>query len=172
MSRENAAGALRFSTWGAHVLFAFGIFGPCMTVTPRLGEHTALGEWLGLLDEPETYSIFTGVRTLLEDGNRALGVLLLFFSILFPLAKLIALRVCLSEVDRGRPTSRTHRFAAALGKFSMVDVFVIALLVVASKTLPGGTTIDVRWAAFAFAASALLAIPVGLLVGRMTTVRT
>ena len=59
------------------------------------------------------------------------------------------------------------RVAVAVGKYSMVDVFVVALLVVAAQTLPGGTTIELRWGAYAFAAAALLAIPVSARVARI-----
>lgn len=37
----------------------------------------------------------------------------------------------------------------------MIDVFVIALIVVASRTLAGGLRIELRWGVIAFAAAAL-----------------
>ena len=51
-----------------------------------------------------------------------------------------------------------------LGKFSMVDVFVIALLVVTIKGLPGGTRVSLGWGFWCFATAVLLslAIPVWL----------
>jgi hypothetical protein len=48
----------------------------------------------------------------------------------------------------------------------MVDVFFIALLVLASQTLPGGTSVEIRWGAYAFAAAALVALPVAVDIGK------
>ena len=127
-----------------------------MTVTPQMGEYTGLGKWLGMVEAPKTYSIVSGVAALFEN-NPALGAVVFLFSILFPLAKLILLRAALKK-----PRPHRARLVAGLSKYSMVDVFVIALLIVASKSLPGGTTIAVRWGAFAFGAAALMTIPVAL----------
>jgi uncharacterized paraquat-inducible protein A len=48
----------------------------------------------------------------------------------------------------------------------MVDVFVVALLVVTSKSYPGGTTVEIEWGIFAFAGAALLSMLVGAGVTR------
>lgn len=148
--------------WAAHILLGVGLAAPCMTVTPRMGSHTGLAEWLGLLDEPRTYSILSGIRALLEGDGLWIGILLLVFSVVFPIAKLIALRVALGT---GAP-NRLHRILRSVGKFSMADVFVVALLVVVSKSFPGGTSIDLRWGIYAFAAAALLTMVSTLLVDR------
>jgi paraquat-inducible protein A len=112
--------------------------------------------------EAKTYSIVSGVLALLRGGNIGIGLVLLFFSVLFPVAKLVALRVCIADARLGR----SHALAARFGKYSMVDVFVIALLVVASKSYPGGTTVDIEWGVFAFGAAALLSMLVGAAVAR------
>ena len=164
-TRSSLAG-LTALNWLGHVLLALGLFGPCMTITPRMGEHTGLAKWLGLLDDPESYSIFGGIVRLL-DGNLLVALALALFSGVFPLSKAIILRAALSDARAGRSASRAHGIAAKFGKYSMVDVFVIALLVVASKRVPGGTTIDIEWGAYAFGAAALLSIPVAVAVGRL-----
>ena len=158
-------GVLSALNWLGHGLLALGLTGPCMTITPRLGSHTGLGKWLGLLQEPETYSILTGVWRLITGGNVVVGIVLLVFSVIFPLSKLIVLRASIAGARAGRPVFKAHDIAARLSKYSMVDVFVIALIVVASKTFPGGTTVEIRWAAYAFGAGALLSIPVARAVG-------
>jgi paraquat-inducible protein A len=142
--------------WTAHILLGVGLAAPCMTIVPRLGSHTALGEWLGLLDEPRTYSILSGIADLLAGRGVWIGLLLLVFSVLFPVAKLVALRMAVADRHAGRPLNRLHGALAGLGRYSMADVFVVALLVVASKTYPGGTEVVVRWGLYPFAASALL----------------
>lgn len=152
--------------WVGHGLLACGLFAPCMTITPRLEPHTGLAEWLGLVDRPETYSIFSGVWKLLRGGNVAIGVVLLVCSVLIPLAKLVAYRAGLADLRSGRPVTPTHRLAAAIGKYSMVDVFVIALFVFSSQTFPGGTEIELLWGTYAFGGAALLSIAVGFGLGR------
>ena len=78
------------------------------------------------------------------------------------MAKLIALRVA---IGAGTP-GRLHRVLGTLGKFSMADVFVVALVVVASKSFPGGTTVDLRWGIYAFAGAALLTMVLTMLADR------
>ncbi|MHC4137482.1 MAG: paraquat-inducible protein A [Planctomycetota bacterium] len=153
---------LALLNWTGHLLLGLGLFGPCMTVTPRIESLQGLAKWLGLVGEPETYSIVSGVLALLRGGNVWIGLVLLFFSVLFPVAKLVALRVCIADARLGRG----HALAARYGKYSMVDVFVIALLVVTSKSYPGGTTVEIEWGIFAFASAALLSMLVGAGVAR------
>ncbi len=160
---------MRRLNWAAHLLLGVGLFAPCMTVTPKMGEYTGLARWLGLIKEPETYSIFSGVRAMINGSNPLLGWVVLFFSVVLPLSKLVILRASLAAMSRGHPPPAAQRVASAVSKYSRVDVFVIALLIVASKSFPGGTTIDVRWGAFAFAGAALLSIGVSLGVARATT---
>jgi len=154
-------------TWAAHLLLGAGLLGPCMTVTPRMGSIEGLARWLKLLDEPRTYSVATGVLQLLREGNVAIGLVLLVFSVLFPLAKLVVLRAAIADARRGIPGGRAHDLAPRLGRYSMADVFVLALLVVVSKSFPGGTTVEVRWGAFAFAAAALLSLALAAKVARL-----
>lgn len=149
---------LRLAVWAGHLLLGLGLFAPCLTVTPRMGSVDGLARWLGLVDGPRTYSVATGVLELLRGGNVPLGIVLLLTSVLFPVAKLVVLRACLAEGREGR----FHRAVARLGRYSMADVFVLALVVVASKSFPGGTTAEVRYGAFAFAAAALLAMTVAV----------
>ncbi len=158
-------GLLTTLNWLGHGLLALGLVGPCMTITPRLGPHTGLGKWLGVLQDPQTYSILTGVWRLVTGGNLWIGIALLVFSVIFPVSKLIVLRASIAGARAGRPVFKAHDIAARLSKYSMVDVFVIALIIVASKTFPGGTTVEIRWGAYAFAAAALLSIPVAHAVG-------
>ncbi len=143
---------LRAAIWAAHLLLGVGLFAPLMTVTPQAGPLGELARWLGLMGEPKTYSVVTGVLRLLGGGNVAIGLVLLLFSVLFPMAKLVLLRTALADAAKGR----THDLAARFGRYSMADVFVLALVVVVSKSFPGGTTVDVRWGAYAFAAAAFL----------------
>jgi paraquat-inducible protein A len=54
-----------------------------------------------------------------------------------------------------------------LGKWSMLDVFVLAVLVIAVKGLPGDSKVVVEWGAAAFCASVLLSIYISLYIKEM-----
>ena len=59
------------------------------------------------------------------------------------------------------------KFAHHAGKFSMLDVFVVGLIVLAIKGLPGGSRVTLGWGVAAFAASVVLSILSAILIQRM-----
>jgi len=152
-ARASFVGAL---LWAAHVLLGLGLAAPCMTVVPRVGDLDPIGGFLGLVKDPHSYSVLSGIRALLAGDAAWIGALLFVFSVLFPLVKLVALRVALADAAEGRPPHRAQLALANIGKYSMADVFVVGLVVVASKSFPGGTEVVVRWGLYAFAGAALL----------------
>lgn len=143
----------------AAVTLGLGLAGPCMTIVPRLGQFTG---WVRALRpdqlEPTTYSILSGIDALRLHGNRGLAALLLAFSVLFPILKLAAMAWAAAALHLGVRPHLAVKLAAHLGKFSMLDVFVIGLLVLAIKGLPGGSEVQLRWAVWSFAASVALSI--------------
>ena len=76
------------------------------------------------------YSILGGILSLFEDGQTLLGIILLLFSVVFPLAKNLLALFCILILER-RPKSvkRIVSVIGQLSKWSMVDVFAIALVV-------------------------------------------
>ncbi|HQR51489.1 MAG TPA: paraquat-inducible protein A [Methylophilaceae bacterium] len=79
-------------------------------------------------------TIFSGVVYLWNSGSAPIALLIFFASITVPLAKLIALTYLLISVHRHsqkRPLQRTqiYRLAEFVGRWSMIDVYVVALLV-------------------------------------------
>ena len=151
------------------ILLGLGLVAPCMTITPSMGE--AFDTWLALLDpdelNPTTYSIFGGIMAILTQDNRVIGALLLGFSVLFPAFKLAALWLGLSALQKGRPGGLLLWLTHHAGKFSMVDVMVIAVLIVAIKGLPGETTVTIGWGLYAFAGSVLLSMVTSTLISRL-----
>ena len=83
-----------------------------------------------------SYSIIAGVRGLWEDHQYTLAIILFFFSIVFPNVKLMALAflwfVPLGEKKR----EVVLHWLGVLGKWSMLDVFVVAILIVLVKLGP------------------------------------
>ena len=82
------------------------------------------------------YSVFTGVVSLAHQGDYFLAGVLFFFSMIFPIVKLLALAwvwwIPLAEERR----LRLLHGLAILGKWSMLDVFVVAILIVLVKLGP------------------------------------
>ena len=79
-------------------------------------------------------SILEGGLRLLESGDYLLFLLIMTFTVVFPVCKLTLAFLAWSRLHAATPRlSRALGWIEALGKWSMLDVFVIALLVVVIK---------------------------------------
>jgi paraquat-inducible protein A len=141
------------------VLLGAGLAGPCMAIEPSFGKYDG---WVRLLKpdlaRPTRYSVFGGILALIENGNAALGLMLMAFSVVFPTVKLAVMAGATSALAVGRPSGALMKLAHHTGKFSMLDVFVVGLIVLAIKGLPGGSRITLGWGVGAFAASVVLSL--------------
>lgn len=146
-------------------MLGLGIFGPCMKIAPGFGEYSPLVRLLKPdLTEPTQFSLFSGITRMAQEGNLWLAALIFAFTILFPIAKLSVYWIAVLESPEHPSFAKTVKCANHLGKFSMVDVFVIALLVVAIKGLPGDTEVTLRWGFWCFCVAivASLLMPLAL----------
>lgn len=172
-----SVGRVRAMLVVSSVLLGLGLVAPCMTIRPSFGAYTG---WVRMLDpsmtEASTYSIVSGIAQILTQDSVVLGLILLGFSVLFPIAKLATLWVGLSAIAAGQASDdagartlgrRALELTHHTGKFSMLDVMVIALLIVAIKGLPGGTQIAVGWGLFAFAGSVVLSMIASSQIARL-----
>ena len=76
------------------------------------------------------YSILGGILSLFEDGQTLLASILLLFSVVFPVAKNLLALICVLILER--QPKRVRQIVSVIGqlsKWSMVDVFAIALVV-------------------------------------------
>ena len=83
----------------------------------------------------ETPSLITIIATLWLEGSHLLAILVAAFSVVFPIAKLLAVMV--EAVGLGGGKTRSGMIASllpVLSKWSMVDVMLVALVLVAAKT--------------------------------------
>ncbi len=149
----------------AAVTLGLGLVGPCMTVIPKLGELTGWVEILrpGELD-PTHYSLLSGINAMRLHGSPGLAALLLVFSVVFPALKLAVMAWGTAALALG---VRPHAAVAVthhLGKFSMLDVMVIGLLVIAIKGLPGGSEVVLGWGVYCFAVSVVVGLVVSILL--------
>ena len=82
------------------------------------------------------YSVWGGVVGLWDDGDWFLAGVVFFFSFIFPIAKLAMLTwIWFVPAARARREAWL-RWLEMLGKWSMLDVFVVAILIVATKLGP------------------------------------
>lgn len=81
-----------------------------------------------LFARPQTYSVLEGIEELFATGQTGLGLLILLFSVVFPFGKLSALAALWFR----RPDQELERWVVrsvkVLGKWSMLDFFVVLLL--------------------------------------------
>ena len=104
----------------------------------------------------KTYSIIDGVLGFWSDGRYFLFVLVFLFSVVLPLGKVaVGVWAWLAEADPGSLPDRLLRAAAWISRWSMLDVCIVALLVVA---LEGSllTTADIHAGLVLFAAGVVV----------------
>jgi paraquat-inducible protein A len=121
-SRNNQRSQARTAaaSLAALALFPAAVFLPILEIE-KLGQH-------------HQSSVIGGILELFRSGNLLVGTIILVFSIVFPLAKIIAL-IELSWLGalRQRHQAWTYRWMEQIGKWSMMDVMLLALLVMMIK---------------------------------------
>ncbi len=103
-----------------------------------------------------TFSIISGIVQLLLEQKWFLFLLIGGFSVLLPVLKLGVLWQILDAPDQSSQQVRRYlHWMHLYGKWSMLDVFVVAVLVVSVK-LGAIAHVEMRYGLYAFAASVLL----------------
>ncbi len=144
----------------------FALVLPVCTITPTLVRAAQRGEpisgltlfilgWLGHDVRTTSYSVLGGIAKLAEQGHYVVALLVVCFSVLFPATKLVVLWLSLLGVsiqDRA-----LYRSIERFGHWSMADVFIIALLLVALSGIPM-TAVSLNLGYYLFASSVLATI--------------
>lgn len=111
-----------------------------------------------LLFVRNTFSIVSGTRALAAEGRYLLLALIGGFSIVLPVIKLAVLAAAWNRGSRsGHTARRALGWISALGRWSMLDVFIVAVLV-ASVQLGAIADVQLHGGLYAFAASVVLAM--------------
>ncbi len=111
-----------------------------------------------------TFSVLTGVIQLAEDGLWFLVIIVTGFSVLLPFLKLQLLYQFVSIRPRNyNNLSRYLHWVHIYGKWSMLDVFVVAILVVSVK-LGAIANVQMRYGLYAFTAAVLLTMVITAVV--------
>lgn len=114
-----------FGGLAALVVLTFGLFTPLLTVTI----HKEL-EYIGdVVLSFESKSLLGSVMKLWESGEITVALVILLFSILIPLFKTLSL-MFVAVMMESRFAHGIVKFFKSIGKWSMLDVFVVATLLV------------------------------------------
>jgi paraquat-inducible protein A len=104
-----------------------------------------------------TYSLLSGIFALLSNGQVILFVAVFLFSIVLPLAKMYCLyKVIFNSRNSFSPTiDRYIKLMHDYGRWAMLDVMVVAVLIVASK-LSVLASVEVHVGLYVFGLSVIL----------------
>ena len=113
-----------------------------------------------------TVSLWSALGQLYAQQEWGLVIMLGLFSVLFPIIKLLWLFALWNLEDVGSGRHRRHlHWLAVFARWSMLDVFVVALLVVSVK-LGALAQARVELGVYAFAASVLLTMGLSVWISR------
>jgi paraquat-inducible protein A len=139
----------------ALLLFLGGIIAPMLTISK-------------FIVVTNTFSVLSGVTELLRSGNYVLFVVVAGFSIVLPLLKLgVLYRVVAGQRHAGEQLSRYLRLMHRYGRWAMLDVMVVAVLIMTVK-LGAIASIQVHYGLYVFGAAVLMIMLITGLVVRLT----
>lgn len=135
----------------AYLIAAYLLFGPAMML-PIMETGSLFGE--------QRDTIMSGILFLFRSGSWALATIVFVASIFVPLAKLICLTYLLITIRNRKTNKRLHRtrlyrILEFVGRWSMLDVYVVTLLSVLVQ-LKGLANIHPMPGAMAFGAVVVL----------------
>ncbi len=124
-------------------LFALGVFAPIMTVK----------KWFMF---ENTFSLLAGLMQFWHAGQYALFAIVAAFSLAVPFAKMILIAVVAntSWLATSGKDNLLH-WLSLCGKWSMIDVFIVAIVVVVGK-FRGIAEVEIHYGLYAFAAAVIL----------------
>lgn len=131
-------------------LFVFGVFAPVITFEQMVFSHS-------------TFSILTSILSFFRLGNLLIGTVIVLFSIVFPAVKFLVLGYIWFGKLEEQHARRYLTLLKALGRWSMLDVFVI-LITVGSLQLGILGTASVRSGIYYFGAAIVGSIILSLLL--------
>ena len=154
LSPSRARG-LRLLVIVAAVLFVAGIFTPMLTISQ-------------LVVISSSFSVYSGVVELLRSGHLVLFLVVTGFSIVIPVLKLWVLyRLTARRTPAGPAMQRMLTLMHEYGRWAMLDVMVVAVLIVAVK-LGTIASLQVHYGLYLFGAAVLLIMLVTGQVIRLT----
>ena len=122
------------------------------------------------LGEERIYSLVSGIIELFDRGQWFIGLVLFVFSLIFPFAKLLALLAATSGMTRMSIAARRrlHHLAMLTGKYSLLDIMVVAIMIVLVK-FQGIAEVRAQPGTILFCVAVLLSILAGVFVDLKST---
>lgn len=162
MHKNSISSSCRLRTWVllwvltvASGLFIAGIFLPMITLSKFVVVKSS-------------FSVVSGVFELLGNGQIVLFIVVTCFSIVLPAMKILVLyKLLLSNLNDVLPVRRLLHLMHEYGRWAMLDVLIVAVLVVTVK-LGAIASVEVHLGLFVFGASALLIMLLTQQVVRLT----
>ena len=144
----------------ATVTFPLAVLLPFFTLSPSFGDvmvDAILAYLFPGSTDPRTYCVLGGIAALFMDGDVVVAVRSVAILGLIPVRQA---RLALGRsIPTPAPKLSLVRKLEALGPWSMADVFVVSVLVVAFKGFPGGTAFTIEIGYYVF----LVSVVTGLL---------
>jgi len=128
--------------WASVITLGVGLFAPILTFKK-------------LLFYKSTVSIYSVLLGLLQEEEVILFLIIFVFSVIFPVAKNLMIAITRYTQSRTQRWDKYLRLLGHISKWSMLDVFLVALLVVIVRIGVFGK-VSVRWGIYVFAASVIL----------------
>ncbi len=152
-----------FGALGALITLVFGLISPIMMVTI----HKEV-EYLGdVVLSFESKGLIGSITKLLENGDMVVAVVILLFSVLVPMVKTLSL-LFISVFMESRFAHGVVKFFKMIGKWSMVDVFVVATFLVYLTANKGEVSrAEVEVGLYFFLAYVIVSMLVSLSADRM-----
>lgn len=114
------------------------------------------------LGPPEPATVWEGIKLLYHEGSPGLAALVFLASLCVPILKVLIIAALVlwrhpRRCATARRMAKVHRFIATIGRWSMVDMFVVALLI-GLVQLGSLASVDPKPGAIAFLAVVLITI--------------
>ncbi len=117
-----------------------------------------------------TFSIISGIQQLVEKKQWFLFFVITGFSVVFPIIKIIVLSLLVShKINCSQKNKKYLQWIHQIGKWSMLDVFVIAILIVGVKLGPL-VDIEMKFGLYAFTISVILVMIITSKIVKLTRV--
>ncbi|MFV1984703.1 MAG: paraquat-inducible protein A [Thiohalomonadales bacterium] len=117
-----------------------------------------------------TFSIISGLQQLIEEKRFFLFFIISTFSIILPIIKIIVLSLLVShKIDSSSKNKKHLNWIHQIGKWSMLDVFVVAILIVGVKLGPL-VNIEMKFGLYAFTISVILVMIITSQIVKLTRI--
>jgi len=140
-------------------ILSVGIFAPMLTL-----KYIVVGFFVW---DQKTVTLYSTITQLYANGEYFLFSVIGVFSVCFPILKICTLLFANNLVMRSNTLlARSFHIVETFGKWSMLEVFVVALLLVSVK-LGALLNVEVHYGVYAFAVSVLLTMTISYWIDRL-----